>query len=113
MDLSIQKVGEIDSLLNLQYVFSDETLLSKLLCRICFDLGVEGGEGWGREKEGMKVCLRERHIPVNTHFVNICDVAANPGEVLARTWSVPAEAGHQPLGALSEEGLMYLGPGLD
>ena len=50
---------------------------------------------------------------MNTHFVNIRDVAANPGGVLARTWSVPAEAGHQPLGTLSEEGLMCLGPGLD
>lgn len=66
------------------------------------------------------MCLRERNISVNKHFVNICDVVANPGEVLANpgevlahTWSVPADAGHQPLGTLSEEGLLFLATGLD
>lgn len=68
----------------------------------------------------MKVCLRERNISVNKHFVNICDVVAspgeilaNPGEVLAHTYTVLAEAGYQPLGTFSEEGFLHSGTRLD
>lgn len=58
----------------------------------------------GREKEGMKLYLRERNRSANKHFVSICDVVAYLGEVLAHTWSVSADAGHQAYGSLSKEG---------
>lgn len=41
-------------------------------------------------KEDMKLCLG--NISVNTDFVSICDVMANPGEVSTRPWRVPAKA---------------------
>ena len=53
MDLSTRKVDETDSLLNLQHVFSDEILLSKLLYHVYFNFRVEGG---GRMRKGKRRC---------------------------------------------------------
>lgn len=48
----------------------------------------------------------ERCGKENKYFVRICDLMADPGQVLAHTFSVPANAGHHLLGAYSAEGLM-------
>lgn len=63
----------------------------------------EGRKMW-KGKEDLKLCLR--NISVNKYFARICNLMADPGQVLAHTFIVPANSGHQLLGAYSAEGLL-------